>query len=361
MSVGAAGMAILFFMYLVATTIIGVFVAGYAAHSFLTVVEDTAAGNDEVRWPHDPLVDWAWKFVYLGWLMSVWLVPSLIVARFWAAGSQPETAFAKTAGIVAVLFWLFFPITLLSSLSASSRWFVFSPAILPRLAQRPGSVAIFYLLTGPLILAGVLAARALLIAGIYQLPLGAIGLTCVLLVYGRLFGRLALLLRHTRDPRTRPVPRPARRAMTLVEAADRVARPREGVIAAADLPPVNAPDEEARIGYDLRLDDPPSPSAMPEPPRPKPIDRDDVPYELLDREPAAVHRGPLPKRLLNPPEYELALARRGRLPEPPPHPWQDDVWTFPFYTESRRALVWLSFALMVLGVLFRQMLGTTIG
>ena len=148
--VGAAGMAILFFMYLLAATILGIYVAGYAAHSFLTVVEDTAAGNDEVRWPHDPLVDWAWKFVYLGWLMLVWLVPALIVARIWAAGSPPETAFAKTAGMVAALFWLLFPITLLSSLSASSRWFVFSPAILPRLAQRPGTVAMFYLLTGPL-------------------------------------------------------------------------------------------------------------------------------------------------------------------------------------------------------------------
>src|SRR5262245_53170140 len=123
--VGAAGMAILFFMYLVAMTIIGVYVAGYAAHSFLTVVEDTAAGNDEVRWPNDPLVDWAWKLFYLGWLMAVWLVPAMIVARLWAAGSPPETAFGKTAGLVAVLFWALFPITLLSSLSASSRWFVF--------------------------------------------------------------------------------------------------------------------------------------------------------------------------------------------------------------------------------------------
>src|SRR5207247_2472220 len=168
------------------------------------------------------------------------------------------------------LFWLFFPITLLSSLSASSRWFVFSPAILPRLAQRTGSVAVFYLLTGPLMLAGALAARALLIADIYQLPFGAIGVTCVLLIYGRLFGRLALLLRHTRDPRTRPATRTTRRGMTLVEAASRVARPREGVISASDLPPVNAPDEEARIGYDLRLDDAPPPSATPAPARPKP-------------------------------------------------------------------------------------------
>jgi hypothetical protein len=359
--VGAAGMAILFFMYLVAATILGVFVAGYAAHSFLTVVEDTAAGNDEVRWPQDPLVDWAWKLVYLGWLMLVWLVPALIVGKFWAAGSPPETAFARTAGLVAVLFWLFFPITLLSSLSASSRWFVFSPAILPRFGQRPGAVAMFYLLTAPLMLAAAVAARALLIADIYQLPFGAIGLTSVLLLYGRLFGRLALLLRYTPDPRTRTVSRSPRRGMTLVEAAGRVARPREGVISAADLPPVNAPDEEARIGYDLRLDDPPPPSATPEPARPKPIDGDDVPYELLDREPDAVHRGPLPERLLNPPEHEMALARRGRLPEPPPRPWIDGIWMFPFYKESHSALVWLSLGLSVIGFLFRQMLGTTIG
>src|SRR5207244_9363470 len=117
----------------------------------------TAAGNDEVRWPHDPLVDWAWKLFYVGWLMSVWLVPAMIVARFWAAGSPPETAFAKTAGMVAFLFWLFFPVTLLSSLSASSRWFIFSPAIVPRLAERSGSAVTFYLLTLSLLMPGALA------------------------------------------------------------------------------------------------------------------------------------------------------------------------------------------------------------
>jgi len=184
------------------------------------------------------------------------------------------------------------------------------------------------------------------------------GLVCVMLLYGRLFGRLALLLRHTRDPRTRPVRRAVPRGMTMVEAAARVARPRQGVIAASDLPPVNAPDEEARIGYDLRLDDAPPPAATPEPPRPKPFDHDDVPYELLDREPDAVHRGPLPERLLNPPEHEMALARRGQLPEPPPHPWEHGVWTFPFYAECRSALVWLSLGFSVMGFLFRLMLST---
>src|ERR671936_2922622 len=76
--VGNAGAALLFFMYLVGMTIIGLYVAAYAAHSFLTAVEDTAAGNDEVRWPHDPLVDWAWKLFYLVWLAAVWLVPALV-------------------------------------------------------------------------------------------------------------------------------------------------------------------------------------------------------------------------------------------------------------------------------------------
>jgi hypothetical protein len=358
--VGAAGMAILFFMYLVAMTIIGVFMAAFAAHSFLTVVEDTAAGNDEVRWPNDPLVDWAWKLFYLGWLMSVWLVPALIVARWWAAGLRPEIAFAKTVGTVAVLFWLFFPITLLSSLSASSRWFVFSPAILPRFAQRPGTIAMFYLVTAPFMVVTGVSLWGLLIGDIYQLPFGAFGLTCVLLLYGRLFGRLALILRHVRDARTRSVPRTARRGMTLVEAASRVARPRQGVISAAELPPVNAPDEEARIGYDLRLDDAPA-RTVPEPPRPKPFEHDDVPYELADREPDAVHRGPLPERLLNPPEHEMVLARRGQLPEPPPRPWIDGIWAFPFYNESLGALVWLSLGLSVMGFLFRQMMATKIG
>src|SRR5438105_3729958 len=80
------------------------------------------------------------------------------------------------AGVVAGLFWLFFPVSLLSSLSASSRWFVFTPTLLPRLALRPGSVVAFYLWTAPVLLGGTLAGYALLVSPqAWLLPAGAVG------------------------------------------------------------------------------------------------------------------------------------------------------------------------------------------
>ena len=43
---------------LVATVIVGTYVFAYASHCFLTVVEQTSAGNDEVVWPNEPYQDW---------------------------------------------------------------------------------------------------------------------------------------------------------------------------------------------------------------------------------------------------------------------------------------------------------------
>ena len=54
----AAGPTILFMILLLAQILIGIYVAAYASHCLLTVVQDTAAGNDEVIWPDEPYYDW---------------------------------------------------------------------------------------------------------------------------------------------------------------------------------------------------------------------------------------------------------------------------------------------------------------
>jgi hypothetical protein len=355
---GAMAGGIMFFMLLVGTVILGVYTLAYTAHIVLTVIDTTAAGSDEVAWPDEPYLDWLWKFVYMFWLVAVWLVPLVFVSR-WLLDTLPAAAaLPRILAAAAVLFWLLFPVSMLSSMSATSRWVIFAPALLPRLAGRAGSVVMFYLLTGPLLAVGVGALLLLLYVGPALLvPVGGLGVAAVLLVYFRLFGRLALQLRFTRDRERRP--RVGRRVAPQVRAAARVARsaPRGGVIRASDLPPVNAPDEEARVGYDVRLEDVPQPEPDAAPRSRRPVDAEEGRYDLADG-PATVatSRGPLPAKLLNPSEYELDLAGRGRATRPPKHPWSEGVWLFPFWAANRGPLVWMALGFTMMGTFFRLML-----
>src|SRR5262245_32635282 len=71
---GAAGGVMLFLMSGVGILIVGFFVFSYAAHAFLVAFEGTAAGNDEVVWPKEPMYDWLWKLLYLLGLLLLSLV-----------------------------------------------------------------------------------------------------------------------------------------------------------------------------------------------------------------------------------------------------------------------------------------------
>src|SRR5438067_471898 len=236
--VGDAGGAIMFFMAMIATIILGLFTLAFAAHIVLTVIECTASGFGDVGWPNEPYVDWLWKLFYLGWLVAFWLVPFGLVSQ-WLVRTRSEAG--ALPGIVAtgaLLSWLLFPISLLSSMSAGSRWIIITPAVLPRLGQRPGSVIMFYLLTGPLMAVGAAAVYGVFFGRpMIVVPVAAVVLASVLLIYGRLFGRLLLQLRFTHDRPERREPA-RRRPLTQARAAARVARsaPRGHVIRASDLP-----------------------------------------------------------------------------------------------------------------------------
>src|SRR5205823_10342801 len=141
---GAAGPAIMFMMFLLAQVLVGLCVAAYAAHSFLTIVQDTAAGNDEVIWPDEPYYDWLWKPAYLSWLIAFWLVPEGIYLKVAKPEFLAETPFLRFLLLALAGLWLMFPVSLLSSLTASSRWVFFRPKVLMGLARFAPSVAAFY-------------------------------------------------------------------------------------------------------------------------------------------------------------------------------------------------------------------------
>ena len=64
------GAAVMYMLLLLAQVVVLIYLAAFAAHCFLVVVENTAAGNDRVRWPDEPVYDWLWKPPYLVWLVA---------------------------------------------------------------------------------------------------------------------------------------------------------------------------------------------------------------------------------------------------------------------------------------------------
>lgn len=348
-----ASSAFIFVPLLAATMIFGGALFAYASHCFVNVVEQTASGNDEVLWPNDPIYDWLWEAAYMCWLTAIWLGPIVLILR--ATEHGKDSSALAMIGAASVI-WLVFPITLLSSMSGATRWALVSPRMLARLfGQRFGSLLAFYIWSAPdLAVAAICAQQVFFKPGsILMLGLGAIGLGIAFMIYARQLGRLAHLVEHTRDPIARPSrprahrvsPRPAR----VAPSASRQRQPR-------DLPPVDAPAEEARVGYDVRFDDGPTPPPAPPARQTRPPDLDDVPYDLEGPAHAAPPRPPLPKNLLEPSEYEMSLAIGGQAPPPPQSPWTTGVFSFPFYQKTLPPTAALSAGFGFLGLLIRALI-----
>src|SRR5262249_52198797 len=167
MEIASAASPILFFIISIVQALLSFLVLSYAGYSFLTVFVNTSAGTDEVIWPKDPFQDWIWKTWYLVWLLAVWAIPAWLVANLL---DPPLYIFAL---IVVGFLWLMFPIGLLSSLSASSKWIVIRPVIVRMFMQSILSTLAFYIISG-LLLAGclVLLYEAML-GPFYFVPLSA--------------------------------------------------------------------------------------------------------------------------------------------------------------------------------------------
>src|SRR5580704_6903005 len=103
--------AFLFVPLLALTWAFGFLLIIFASHYFLTVLEGTAAGNEEVAFPDEPLIDWIWKGYYLTFFGIIWVAPGVILAWL-AGGANPNLRIALAIGWV----WLLFPVGMLSSL-----------------------------------------------------------------------------------------------------------------------------------------------------------------------------------------------------------------------------------------------------
>src|SRR5438128_2593341 len=112
------GGAVMYMLLLLAQVVVLIYLGAFAAHCFLVVVENTAAGNDRVRWPDEPIYDWLWKPPYLVWLVAFWLVPAYLVLRAVKPAFLRESPGLQFLAVALPALWLLFPVSLMSSLSA---------------------------------------------------------------------------------------------------------------------------------------------------------------------------------------------------------------------------------------------------
>ncbi len=369
---GAAGIAMIFFFALITAVIVGLITLSYAAHSFLLVVENTAAGDDDVRWPDEPVYDWLWKLWYLLWLVGFWFVP----AWFLVDGVLTRVLKLPAVGVAPILLavvWLLFPISLFSSLSAHSRWVVLRKEIVRRLARQGVALVLVWLIAGALVIgSGMLTVFAIRADSWLLVPLAALVGPAVLLVYARLLGRVGWLIGDRRTEQAR-----RKRKLRELEEDERFPPPPPPAEPAADLPPVpqkapvpapapSPPEPEVEdewaptTPYEVQDQPPPVPVRAPRPAS-GPVEEESLPYDVREEEPRPVGvalPGAERPAALGEPSARSRLEDRllkPDLPPPPASPLWGGVYNFPWYPTSMNAWVFLSIMGVLLGILVRVM------
>jgi hypothetical protein len=388
MNIGAAGILIIFFALFIAAILVSLFVASFAAQVFLVILVGTAAGDDEVRWPGDPLYDWFLRVWHFIWILGVWSVPAFFIMKL--AKAPPAVS---VAGIVALL-WLIFPVSVLSSLSAQSNFVIFRPIILWAMLKHFGTLVGFYLITGILLAictalwyAGILGDHAI------ALPLAAFAGAMSFLIYARLLGRIGLLVSWYKPGRRRqgaPPPEEADKVQIFdpwslpeeedkdpanPEAAPRPPRSkkkpafkkkRKTADEKAYDPWAITPDEVHAAATTSEPEDPLGPvlgsyglaAADALPPPPPRADMPDAGLEAYGVAEADAERITPIQPLATPAvaKQELELAIRRRPPPPPARPLTTGVFNFPFYQQCLLPLVGLSLGFLAIGGLLRLLL-----
>ncbi|HLN33539.1 MAG TPA: hypothetical protein VK395_37775 [Gemmataceae bacterium] len=360
-----------------AEVLVSLLVYSYAAYSFLETLENTASGNDEVIWPGDPLPDWIWRLWYLAWIVAVWAVP-----LYFVLGYHTLTPWQFAVALLALL-WLIFPVSLLSSLSGSSRWIIFRPSVLRSLLKSAGTLGLFYVLTGILIaLSSAVGFLALFGQFIFWVPLAAVCWAVALLIYARLLGRMALVISLTTSPESgqkdgeqattsqngessSPAGTvPVEPAFGDEAQAKAKAEALTGQQAQKPAPPALQPSDQvgstaadsygpAEGTYDLLLQQAPPSTGTP-PPSSAPPKHGLPTYSLAPpeaRAPGCIPGPEKPERAKE--EFKMAVSYD--VPPPPAHPLWDGVFSFPFYKTTLGPLIVLTFGFLAVVGLFRAL------
>jgi hypothetical protein len=364
---------------------VGMAVESLAAALFLAVLESSANPTarpfvwrgpsfrawmrDGIEWPEGTVADHFAKGFYLGYLVILWGAPAVLIGRL--VGGTP----ARATVAAGAAFWLLFPIGVLSSLSARSRWTPFRPGLFVAFARRPVATFGFYLFSAPVLAVLVLSfdlalLHPLRVAVGWTLALAAAG-TLAFFVYARLLGRFGMVLSYVfpeepteedEDPRPRRRKK-RRRPINAYDPRTRVFGPTEEI---PDEPALNAqpPDMEGIetpfdgviTGYGVDYSGNPAPVEEPPPARIVHTfdDEDDEPIVVAPPPEISTDRQRIAETLAASTERELTLHAPSRAPEPAPaRAYGTDMLSFLFDPNTLGPWVALTAGVMLMSVIQR--------
>src|SRR5262249_19702202 len=136
----------------------------------------------------------------------IWLAPLGVLSRILKVNGAAPLLFSSWLVLAFALLWLFFPISVLSAMSAQSKWVLLRWTIVRDVLRVPVAGAVLYLVSGLMLLTLIGLSALSLADSLFWLPiiLGPLAAFC-LLVYARLIGRLGWLMGRLR-PRKKKIP-----------------------------------------------------------------------------------------------------------------------------------------------------------
>ena len=141
----SAGSTLNFLTFLVASSIVALYLLVYGARCMLVVIEGTSAGWDRVKWPDEPVTDWLNKSLTLVGMAMLLLVPVGFLAAGLGNVWLPDQPIWRNFLVIGPALWLLFPIGAMSSLALDRSWSFFgrsrgahaaSPAVYPCVFMR---------------------------------------------------------------------------------------------------------------------------------------------------------------------------------------------------------------------------------
>lgn len=347
-------MGILFVLFLVAATIAAFFAWAFASHCVLTVIEETAAGNREITLENDPLPDWIWKGWYLAWMIAVWVAPSMFLAFILAPFFEERWRGPAYVIVAASAFWLAFPVSLLSSLAAESRWTVLHGGVFARLVRQPGAWLTFLLLTALVVIPSAAAVGWQLLSNhIAAVIVAPFVLGAGMLLYARFAGRLAEVLQYTKLPfRRKEKPKRRTKRKRIVEVTDPWEMPEEtpdAFVQPSAMSGLHVPFEGEVTGYDVNFEEPPQ-KVQSTAERSWTEDTANVPDVKDDRDAEDHRKARLAALNIKPDAVETAHLRR-REEKPPPMTWMESLTTLPKSGGVIKMYAFMTLGLVVVSVL----------
>lgn len=174
--------------FIMSASVLTILWTATAGAVYLSILQDTANGNDEIDWPDGLFVDW--MFSILIFIISCFYTLLPAVAAIWILGFDSFSAL-KAVVVLGDLFFVY-PIVLLSLLETSSLFDPFSPPVWRSMKLAAGAWVKFYLASAAFLGVTLFVAMASTYGGLLVTVAATTGAIVILgMFYARLLGRLA--------------------------------------------------------------------------------------------------------------------------------------------------------------------------